>query len=112
MDTCIECGKQDNTVMPCYDEPSIIVCSKCAEKLGFMFDDRRSKSIIPSVRLLNEIPQWIIASDKAAYHPWSRTIYLRKPFRICNFIHELGHHIVEIITGKERYHKLYDAIFS
>ncbi len=37
----------------------------------------RTKTVLKIVKC-REIPQWIVASDKAAYHPHSNTIYLTK----------------------------------
>lgn len=50
------------------------------------------------------IPQWIISSDKAAYHPWSNTIYLTKWKYL---FHELGHWFFYKIKFKYG-HKLLD----
>ena len=33
---------------------------------------------LPKVLKVQELPQWIIESDKAAYHPHTNTIYLTK----------------------------------
>lgn len=44
------------------------------------------------VKFVKEIPQWVIESDKAAYHPASNTIYLTKwQYLIHELLHWLGH---------------------
>ena len=40
--------------------------------------------------IVQELPQWIISSDVAAYHPATRTIYCRKD-KWWYIAHELGH---------------------
>ena len=45
-----------------------------------------------------ELPQWILSSDKAAYHPWSKTIYTTK---VRYLPHELMHWLADM-TGWNR----------
>jgi hypothetical protein len=47
----------------------------------------------PKVVVCREIPQWIISSDKAAYHPFSNTIYIRDDMPLRTWAHEYGHWI-------------------
>lgn len=52
----------------------------------------------------DEIPQWIISSDKAAYHPYSKTIYTTRwkylPHELLHWFFDLvgfkvGHEIID-----------------
>ena len=48
------------------------------------------------IKFVREIPQWIISSDTAAYHPTSNTIYCIwwKPWFLCHeLLHYLGHRL-------------------
>lgn len=47
-----------------------------------------------------ELPQWIIESDRAAYHPYSNTIYIRNDQKFIVLIHELTHYILHKIGFK------------
>ena len=59
------------------------------------------------IRFVKEIPQWIIESDKAAYHPSSNTIYLTK-WR--HLFHELLHWLGHKLEGKKHWiHNWLDA---
>lgn len=53
------------------------------------------------IKIVNEIPQWIISTDKAAYHPYSNTIYLRKDRWWKDILHELAHWIAYKIGGRD-----------
>ncbi len=52
------------------------------------------------LKICKELPQWILSSDKAAYHPYSATIYLRRDCLWAIF-HELGHHFREVLNIKQ-----------
>lgn len=56
------------------------------------------------IKLHNELPQWIISSDIAAYHPFTKTIHIRKKLGIRKtisvLIHELLHFLIEEIGQK------------
>ena len=64
------------------------------------------------IKFVKELPQWIISSNKAAYHPHSFTIWIstnRSYYEIVKcLIHELGHHLIEITTNSKTIHLLYD----
>lgn len=47
--------------------------------------------IFPKIKVRKELPQWIISSDVAAYHPASNTIYIRRGAGMRTLFHELGH---------------------
>jgi len=65
------------------------------------------------VIFVNELPQWIISSDVAAYHPGSKTIWM------CNylgwrvipiFLHEICHWFIHIyLRNSNRLHNKLDG---
>ena len=55
---------------------------------------------IPRIKICRELPQWIIPSDKAAYHPATATIYIRRDC-LRYIFHELAHHFREILKIKQ-----------
>lgn len=59
-----------------------------------------------------ELPQWIISSDRAAYSPFHRTVHLCKDWTLRELLHELGHHLICILGGKDRTQVLYDKLLS
>jgi len=61
-----------------------------------------------SIKFVKELPQWIISSDKAAYHPASNTIYIRQDMWWLIF-HELGHWIIYKFLGDHWFHKWLDS---
>ena len=78
----------------------------------------------PRIRIVKELPQWIISSHTAAYVPVDNTIYLRKPIPhpflfaiiMCKvemvkfLLHELGHWLGFQISGnKSKIHKWLDG---
>ena len=57
----------------------------------------------PRVRFVGELPQWIIESDKAAYHPYSNTIWLqtgRGRWLVLCSLFKLGHWIGHTLGGR------------
>jgi len=52
------------------------------------------KRILPKIEICAVLPQWIISSDKAAYHPWTRTIWLTSWKYL---LHEFGHYLFNIL---------------
>lgn len=50
---------------------------------------------IPIIQFCDELPQWIISSDIAAYSPDKNTIYIRRHLKIYELfnviVHELKH---------------------
>lgn len=54
---------------------------------------RRLLSNFPKIKVCKSLPQWIIVSDIAAYHPAGNTIYIRRGEGIQTLLHELGHWI-------------------
>ena len=66
------------------------------------------------IRVVEMIPDWIIASDEAAYTPHLKTIWLKKSlprwkFVYC-FFHEMGHYFIDIIFHKHGVQVFYDKI--
>ncbi len=74
--------------------------------------DRR---VIPKIRLVDgELPQWILSSHVAAYHPATQTIWISRcgPWTFgARFGHELIHHGIHLVGGGARFHHAYDAIW-
>lgn len=63
--------------------------------------------------LVGIMPQWIISSDVAAYHPSRRVVYLKRDNLILmglRLLHEFGHHVIEALSGKPCIHKVYDNL--
>ena len=63
------------------------------------------------IRFYKELPQYIISSDIAAYHPKSKTIFIRKGlgFRLVPvLLHEITHWIIHVWRLPENFHKWLD----
>lgn len=63
------------------------------------------------IKFVDEMPQWIIESDIAAYHPHSKTIYMRKNLKwktIPILFHELQHWFIHIFLRNNK--KLHNKI--
>jgi hypothetical protein len=65
--------------------------------------ERRKTMIFPRVILCDSLPQDILSSDKAAYHPATNTIYLRVDqwFRLP---HELLHWLACVLKWRAVHH--------
>lgn len=65
------------------------------------------------IKFVNEIPQWIISSDIAAYHPATKTIWIRNNLgwkTIPALIHELTHWFIHKFLGNsEKLHNKLDG---
>ena len=65
------------------------------------------------INFVNEIPQWIISSNVAAYHPESKTIWIRNDLGWKTFpilIHELTHWFIHKYLGNsEKLHNKLDG---
>ena len=61
------------------------------------------------IKVVDELPQWIISSDKAAYTPHNKTIWLRRDCKRYIF-HELGHWLIDLFTKNPKIHKRYDEL--
>ena len=70
------------------------------------------KLIRMKIKFVNEIPQWIISSDIAAYHPASKTIWIRNNLgwkTIPTLLHELTHWFIHKFLGNnEKLHNKLD----
>lgn len=69
------------------------------------------KDIKMKIKFVKEIPQWIISSDIAAYHPASKTIWIRNNLgwrTIHVLIHELTHWFIHRYLGNKK--KLHNKI--
>lgn len=49
------------------------------------------------VRIVDCLPQWITSSDTAAYHPYTRTIWIARPMTVRKVVHELCHWLADIL---------------
>ena len=70
--------------------------------------------LMPRIRVVAELPQWIIASDIAAYTTVTCTIWIRRAPRASMAVslgHELVHHIIHILGGGRRLHLAYDRVW-
>jgi len=63
--------------------------------------------MFPSVVRCDELPQWIISSDRAAYHPFANTIYIRNDLGMTTLVHEYCHWLFHKL-GFPFGHKLLD----
>lgn len=77
--------------------------------IGFMWCYRQ---LFPSIKFVKEIPQWIISSDVAAYHPYSKTIWIRSNLglkTIPTLIHELTHWFIHVfLKNNNKFHNKID----
>ena len=77
--------------------------------IGFM---RCYRQLFPSIKFVKEIPQWIISSDVAAYHPYSKTIWIRSNLglkTIPTLIHELTHWFIHVfLKNNNKFHNKID----
>ena len=65
--------------------------------------------MLPTVVRHRELPQWIISSDKACYHPVSNTIHIIKGAGLKILLHEYVHWLAHAIGGKKCFlHRLVD----
>ena len=64
----------------------------------------------PRILRVEELPQWITESDIACYDAATHTIWLSARATKGDFLHEWGHHIIEIVTGYAPFHRIYDKI--
>ena len=77
--------------------------------IGFM---RCYRQLFPSIKFVKEIPQWIISSYVAAYHPYSKTIWIRSNLglkTIPTLIHELTHWFIHVfLKNNNKFHNKID----
>ena len=78
-------------------------------KYGFM---RCYRQLFPKVKFVDEIPQWIISSDIAAYHPHTKTIWIRNNLGLKTIpilLHELTHWFIHVfLNNNVKYHNKID----
>jgi len=61
------------------------------------------------IKLVDDLPQWVISSNTACYHPFSNTIWCRRD-KWWLIGHELVHWISHKLGGKEHWlHKWVDG---
>ena len=64
------------------------------------------------INFVDKIPQWIISSDIAAYHPKTKTIWIRNDLgmkTISVLFHELQHWFIDkFLNNNEKYHNIID----
>ena len=77
--------------------------------IGFM---RCYRQFFPVIKFVDEIPQWIISSDIAAYHPCTKTTWIRNNLgskTISILLHELTHWFIHVfLNNNELYHNKID----
>lgn len=77
--------------------------------IGFM---RCYRQLFPIIKFVDEIPQWIISSDIAAYHPHTKTIWIRNNLGwkvIPILLHELTHWFIHVfLNNNEKCHNKID----
>ena len=70
------------------------------------------RQFFPSIKFVKEIPQWIISSDIAAYHPYSKTIWIRNNLgwrTIPILFHELQHWFIHVfLNNNNKFHNKID----
>lgn len=79
--------------------------------MGERKEERRKKMKI----IIGEtLPQWIMSSDKAAYHPPTKTIYIRRDLKyfILIWIHEIGHYLIDIIGGQHKAQMFWENLWG
>jgi len=79
-----------------------------------MFMDEASKRLIPRLRIVDELPQWIIGSGLAAYQPWTRTIWIKRlsfGTMAWYLLHETIHHVIEVLGGQRQAQETYERIW-
>lgn len=65
--------------------------------------------VLLKIEIYDELPQWIISSDRAAYHPATRTIYFKSSCISYKVIcHELGHWVIHMLCLPKRLHYILD----
>jgi len=66
----------------------------------------------PKIIFVNELPQWIINSDIAAYHPFRTSIWIRNDLGLTTIkilLHELLHWFIHIfLNNNEKLHNEID----
>ena len=70
----------------------------------------KSKRLIPRLRIVEELP-----GGFAAYHPWTRTIWLKRLsfWRMAwHLLHEVIHHVIDVLGGRKAVHNTYDRIWN
>ena len=69
---------------------------------------------LPRILIVDELPQWIIESKSAAYHPFSNTIYIRRReswrHMAILLLHELIHWLLHGLGFRD--HSLYERIWD
>lgn len=65
------------------------------------------------INFVDEIPQWIISSNIAAYQPAEKTIWVRNNLGIRTIpvlFHEFLHYLIHILfNNNEKYHNFIDG---
>jgi hypothetical protein len=71
-----------------------------------------NRAKVLKINFVDEIPQWIISSDIAAYHPYTKTIWIRNDLKmktISVLFHELTHWFIHMfLKNNKKYHSWLD----
>lgn len=63
----------------------------------------------PKIEKHKELPQWILSSEKACYHPSSNTIHIKNDQGIASLLHEYSHWFAHVVGGSTCFlHKILD----
>ena len=79
---------------------------------------KKKKSLLLKFEFYYEMPQWVIPSDVGAYTPGSRTIHIamktNRSFKMLvnTIVHELIHHVIEVVDGQPKTHHKFDKIVT
>ena len=67
----------------------------------------KRRKLFPRIIFVTEMPDEILSSPTAAYHPWSQTILIIRGLpwwlSIVLFLHEFGHHWISIFLNQNSY---------
>lgn len=65
-----------------------------------------------SVKWCTVLPQWIVSSDRGAYHPATRTIYIRRGESLWVVAHECVHWLINVVGGGHGMHRWWDRLYG
>lgn len=78
-----------------------------------MSDAPAYRTGLPRIEFHDSLPQWITSSDRAAYHAWSRTIFVRRGLGFWPtaraIAHELTHYAIHALHLPEAWHRRLDG---
>ena len=67
------------------------------------------RKIFLRIKRVNSMLVWIVSSDRGAYAPYTKTIYLRKDTGVSTMIHELTHWFIHtFLFNSKKLHNILD----